>query len=116
MNTSTNPNKSGQVPEGFSSFREFYPFYLSEHSHPVSRLLHVIGSLSVLALLFYAVLSGHYLWLWLLPLVGYGFAWVGHFVFEKNRPATFKYPLYSFMGDWKMLYQVMTGKIGLKPD
>ncbi len=98
----------------YRSFAEFYPFYLSEHQHPVSRLLHVLGSLLVLALLLYAVVSGHYQLLWLLPVAGYGFAWVGHFVFEKNRPATFTYPLYSFMGDWKMLYQVLTGKIRIK--
>ncbi len=102
--------------QGFTSFSDFYPFYLSEHRHPVSRLLHVIGSLAVLGLLAYALVSGRYVLLWLLPLVGYGFAWIGHFVFEKNRPATFQYPLYSFMGDWKMLYQIITGKIGLKRD
>ena len=67
------------------------------------RRLHYVGSLLVLAVLFHAVASQQWLWLLALPLVGYGFAWVGHFVFEKNRPATFKYPLWSFMGDWVML-------------
>lgn len=100
----------------YRSFAEFYPFYLSEHQHPVSRLLHVIGSLLVLVVLVYALVSGRYALLWLLPVLGYGFAWIGHYVFEKNRPATFTYPLYSFMGDWKMLYQVLTGKISIKPD
>jgi len=70
-------NDKPESSQGFASFSDFYPFYLSEHSHPVSRLLHVIGSLSVLALLFYALISGQYALLWLLPLVGYGLAWIG---------------------------------------
>ncbi len=89
--------------ERFHSFAEFYPYYLQEHSNAVCRRLHYVGSLLVLAVLFHAVASQQWLWLLALPLVGYGFAWVGHFVFEKNRPATFKYPLWSFMGDWVML-------------
>jgi hypothetical protein len=95
----------------FSSFREFYPYYLSEHQHPVSRRLHVMGSFLVLLLLAYALFSGRWLLLWLLPVIGYGFAWVGHFFFEKNRPATFKHPLYSLAGDWVMFWQVLTGKL-----
>lgn len=95
----------------FSSFSEFYPYYLSEHKHSTCRRLHVIGSLSVLLVLAYVLMTQKWVWLWLLPVLGYGFAWVGHFFFEHNKPATFKYPLYSFVGDWVMFWQVITGKI-----
>ena len=97
--------------QSFNSFREFYPYYLSEHQHPVSRRLHVIGSLLVLLLLTYVLYSGRWVLLWLLPVIGYGFAWVGHFFFEKNKPATFKHPWYSLAGDWVMFWQVLTGKL-----
>ncbi|WP_076408138.1 DUF962 domain-containing protein [Shewanella sp. UCD-KL12] len=89
----------------YPSFKAFYPFYLSQHSDRKCRALHYIGSLSVLALFAFSVSFGLYQLLLLLPLVGYGFAWIGHFVFEKNRPATFQYPLYSFFADWVMLAQ-----------
>ena len=95
----------------FQSFAEFYPYYLQEHSNDTCRRLHYVGSLLVLGILVYALLTQQWLWLLALPLAGYGFAWVGHFVFEKNRPATFKYPLYSFMGDWMMLRDALTGRI-----
>jgi hypothetical protein len=103
---------NAQAPERtFGSFAEFYPYYLAEHSHPVCRRLHYVGSLLVLALLGYTLATGQWLLLLALPVVGYGFAWIGHFVFEKNRPATFKHPLYSFMGDWVMLRDGLTGRI-----
>ena len=95
----------------FNSFQEFYPFYLSQHADLVCRRLHVLGSLLVLAALAVVMVSGQWPYLLLVPLLGYGFAWVGHFVFEKNKPATFSHPIYSFMGDWVMLYQVLTGKV-----
>jgi len=87
----------------FNSFAEFYPYYLQEHSNPVCRRLHYVGSVLVLVLLACVLVTRHWPLLLALPVVGYGFAWIGHFVFEKNRPATFKHPLYSFMGDWVML-------------
>ena len=96
---------------GYSSFAEFYPFYLNEHRNRSCRRLHFVGSTLVLAVIVLAVLSGHLRWLWLMPLIGYGFAWVGHFAFEKNRPATFKHPLYSLAGDWVMYGQMLRGKI-----
>lgn len=95
----------------FSSFREFYPFYLSEHSHRTSRRLHVVGSLGVLALVLVALVQRNAWWLLAALLCGYAFAWIGHFLFEKNRPATFKHPVYSFIGDWVMLKDVLAGKI-----
>ena len=97
--------------EGFNNFAEFYPFYLQEHSDDTCRRLHFIGSTLVLAIVFYVIYSGNMMMLWSLPVVGYGFAWVGHFFFEKNKPATFKYPIYSFIGDWVMYKDIITGKI-----
>ncbi|MDN7137679.1 DUF962 domain-containing protein [Pseudidiomarina sp. 1ASP75-14] len=86
----------------FSSFKEFYPYYLKEHSNPRCRAMHYIGSTLVLALLAYAFITQQWLWLVAIPVVGYGFAWLGHFLFEHNRPATFKHPWYSLLADWVM--------------
>ncbi len=99
------------MPQTFASFREFYPFYLGEHLDPICRTLHFVGSTLVLGLIAAALITGKLLLLAAVPLAGYGFAWVGHFVFEKNKPATFKYPLWSFMGDWVMYKDIWTGKI-----
>ena len=97
------------VEERYRSFAAFYPFYLTEHVNPVSRRLHVVGTSLVIACLALGFLRD---WRFFLaaPLVGYGFAWVGHFAFEKNRPATFKYPLYSLAGDFRLWFEVVTGK------
>ncbi len=95
----------------FNSFAEFYPYYLQEHSNDICRRLHYVGSLLVLGILAYALTSQQWIWFLAIPFAGYGFAWVGHFVFEKNKPATFKYPLYSLMGDWVMLKDAFTGRI-----
>ncbi len=97
----------------FASFSEFYPFYLQEHSNRVSRRLHFVGSWGVLALLGMALFTGNAWWALGALFCGYGFAWVGHFFFEKNRPATFKHPLYSFAGDWVMFKDILTGKVRL---
>ena len=102
---------SAETTARFTSFAEFYPYYLQEHSNDVCRRLHYVGSLLVLSILGYALFTQQWLWLLALPFAGYGFAWVGHFVFEKNKPATFKHPLYSFMGDWVMLKDAFTGRI-----
>ncbi|QFT21801.1 hypothetical protein FIV02_09435 [Pseudomonas sp. THAF187a] len=102
---------TAQTTERFQSFAAFYPYYLQEHSNLVCRRLHYVGSLLVLTILAYALATQQWLWLLAMPLAGYGFAWVGHFVFEKNRPATFQYPLYSLMGDWVMLKDAFTGRI-----
>ncbi|MBW4936292.1 Mpo1-like protein [Marinobacter sp. F4206] len=95
----------------FSNFAEFYPYYLEEHSDATCRRLHFAGSLLVLIVAVWAITSGKLTWLLLLPVIGYGFAWVGHFKFEKNRPATFKYPVYSLMGDWVMFRDMLIGRI-----
>jgi len=95
----------------FGSFQEFYPFYLSEHANRTSRRLHFIGSCGVLLLLALAIVSGRAGWLWAALVCGYGFAWIGHFFFEKNRPATFRHPFYSFAGDWVMFRDILIGRI-----
>ena len=97
--------------EKYNSFREFYPFYLGEHSNAVCRRLHFAGSVLIIALLIYAALTGQWALLWFVPVIGYGFAWVGHFFFEHNRPATFKYPFYSLMGDWVMFRDMLIGRV-----
>lgn len=102
---------STKAQERFTSFAEFYPYYLQEHSNAVCRRLHYVGSILILVMLGYVLMTQQWLWLISLPFIGYGFAWVGHFVFEKNRPATFDYPLYSLMGDWVMLKDAFTGRI-----
>ncbi len=95
----------------YASFAEFYPFYLSEHSARTTRRLHFLGSSLGLVCLLVMVLTGDPLWLVIGLVIGYGLAWFAHFVFEKNRPATFRQPLYSFMGDWRMFWDMLTGRI-----
>lgn len=96
----------------YKSFEEFWPYYLSQHQHPICRAMHFAGSTAALGLLGWALLTGRKTWLWAVPLVGYGPAWFGHFVFEKNRPATFKNPLFSLYGDLRMLRDA--GRISLQ--
>lgn len=99
---------------GFRSFSEFYPYYLSEHKDPVCRRLHYIGSSLVLAILLTLVVTGAWGYWWLMLVAGYGFAWVGHFKFEHNKPATFKYPFYSLAADWVMYKDFLTGQLEQK--
>jgi hypothetical protein len=96
----------------FASFAEFYPFYLGEHTKPTTRRLHFFGSVLGLVCLVLLGATGNPWWLAAGLVAGYGLAWFAHFVFEKNRPATFRQPLYSFMGDCKMFWQILTGQIG----
>ena len=95
----------------FGSFAEFYPYYLSEHQDRTCRRLHFAGSTVALVCLFLLVFTGNLWWLLGAAVSGYAFAWVGHFGFEKNRPATFRHPFYSLMGDWVMYRDIWTGKI-----
>ncbi|MEJ5864492.1 DUF962 domain-containing protein [Pseudomonas farsensis] len=97
----------------FRSFAEFYPYYLGEHANPTCRRLHFVGTALVIAVFVYALGSGRWALLLLLPLVGYGFAWAGHFFFEKNRPATFSHPWYSLAGDFAMFRDILLGRIAL---
>ena len=99
------------MSQRFATFRDFYPFYLSEHRNATCRKLHFAGSSLVLGIVLLAIVTRNAWWLLAAPLAGYGFAWIGHFAFEKNRPATFRHPLYSLIGDWVMYAQLLTGKI-----
>ena len=96
-----------------TSFAEFWPHYLREHARPATRALHYAGTSLVLLLLVIALWTGHPLLFVAMPVAGYFFAWVGHFAFEKNRPATFRHPVYSLMGDWVMFSDICRGKISL---
>lgn len=95
----------------YRSFGEFYPFYLSQHADRTCRRLHFVGSSLGLAAVCYAVATLNPWWILAGLVAGYLFAWIGHLFFEKNRPATFTYPLYSFIGDWVMWKEILTGRI-----
>ncbi len=95
----------------FANFREFYPFYLGEHRRRATRRLHFIGVCLAVLTLIGVVATQRWWGLILIPMTGYGFAWIGHFFFERNYPATFKYPCYSLMGDWVMFRDILMGRI-----
>ncbi len=95
----------------YENFSEFYPFYLSQHENQTCRRLHFFGSSMIILLVIYTVLSMSWVLLFFVPVIGYGFAWLGHFFFEKNKPATFTYPDYSLIGDWVMFKDILIGKI-----
>ena len=100
--------------ERFQSFKDFYPYYLSEHENITCRRLHFVGTSLIVILWIYVLWTQNWLWLLLTPVIGYGFAWAGHAFYEKNRPATFTYPLWSLMGDWKMWFEILIGKISMR--
>jgi hypothetical protein len=95
----------------YTRFAEFYPFYLSEHSNRTCRRLHFVGSSLALLIAAAGLWRGQPIYLLYALLCGYAFAWIGHFGFEKNKPASFKQPIYSFMGDWRMWFEILTGRI-----
>ncbi len=99
------------MPPRHASFAEFYPYYLSQHANLLGRRAHFIGSSSALGALAQYVVSMNGWWIVAALVSGYGGAWIGHFFYEKNRPASFARPLYSFMGDWVMYWQMLTGKL-----
>lgn len=99
----------------YKTFEEFYPFYLNEHADPTCRLLHFIGTGLVFVTLFWALLTQTWWGLALIPVIGYGFAWIGHFFFEKNKPATFQYPGYSLRSDFKLFFDILLGRQKLLP-
>ena len=113
----TTADEVGQTPRAavdprqFQRFADFYPFYLTEHANRTCRRLHVVGSTLALACLAMLLVTGRPGWLLAGLLCGYGFAWVGHFGFEKNRPASFSRPWYSFLGDWRMFADILRGRI-----
>lgn len=111
QNSEQNLNTIDEAPTQFANFAEFYPFYLSQHQNQICRRLHFVGSTLGLVGLTASVITGKKRYIAAGVVAGYGCAWVGHFFFEHNKPATFKYPVYSFMGDWVMYKDMLTGKI-----
>jgi hypothetical protein len=105
------PIEHKQGDGAFRNFAAFYPYYLSEHSNRTCRRIHFVGSTLGLFCLAMLIVTRNPWWLPAGFAIGYAFAWIGHFFFEKNRPATFKYPFYSFAGDWVMWKDIATGKI-----
>ncbi len=101
-------------PTHFDHFEEFYPFYLSEHRNSICKIMHFFGMCCAQATLVGILLTGRWHQIWILPIFGYGFAWVGHFVFEKNKPASFKFPAYSLRGDFHLWYDLLTGRLGFE--
>ena len=97
-------------PGRFSSFEDFWPFYVAEHSLPLTRRLHFVGTTLLWPILALAVISTP-LWLLAAPVAGYGFAWAAHFFVQKNRPATFTHPLWSLRGDFRMYRLMLLGKM-----
>ena len=95
----------------YGSFAGFYPFYLSEHSNRTCRRLHFVGTSAAFFLILQAIESLNGWWILAALVAGYGFAWFGHVFFERNRPATFSHPFYSFVGDWVMWKDMLFGKI-----
>ena len=98
--------------EEMKTFEEFWPFYVREHSRPATRALHAAGTITATMLLLALAATGRWRWLPLALVPGYAAAWVGHFFVEHNRPATFKHPLWSFMGDYKMVALMLAGRMG----
>lgn len=99
-----------------SDFASFWPFYLREHSKPATRALHYAGTTLVVAIAIFAVITGRWWWLLAMPLAGYFFAWIAHFRVERNRPATFTYPLWSLAADFRMWWLWLTGRLASELD
>ncbi|XAP78311.1 DUF962 domain-containing protein [Citromicrobium bathyomarinum] len=100
----------------YTTFAEFWPFYLREHSRPATRRLHYVGTGLVIALAGVALASRNWWLLLALPVAGYFFAWIAHFRVERNRPATFTYPLWSLIADFRMFFLWITGRLGPELD
>lgn len=99
--------------KAYRTFNDFYPFYLGEHANRTCRRLHFTGTSIAAALFIAALITQHWWFIALAVLQGYAFAWVGHFFFEHNRPATFKYPWFSLMGDWRLWWDILRGRVRL---
>ena len=94
----------------YKTLNEFYPFYLEEHQNTTSRVLHFMGTGLFFSLVIYCISTSSWNLLIFGPIAGYGFAWVGHFFFEKNKPATFQYPLFSLLSDFRLFFEILFGK------
>ena len=102
------------MDKSYTTLKEFYPYYLREHSHPTCRMFHYVGTSLIIGMIIWMFLDFAWWKFLLIPVTGYGFAWIGHFVFEKNKPATFKYPFYSLASDFIMYFHFLTGQIDSK--
>lgn len=103
--------KGVSMEERIQTYEEFWPFYLKAHSHPVNRAFHIFGTLFALILVASFPISGNP-WVFLMaPIIGYAFAWFGHFRVENNVPATFKYPFWSFISDLRMSFCFLVGRL-----
>ncbi len=98
----------------YQTFWSFYPYYLTEHKNPISRVLHFTGTILIFLCIIFGIITAKWVWYIIMPVCGYGFAWVGHFFFEKNKPATFVYPLYSLGSDFVMFWHLITGQLNKK--
>jgi hypothetical protein len=105
------PIESSMPNDRYNSFADFYPFYLSEHRTTACRRLHFAGTATVIGLLVAGLMLTKWWLLALTPIAGYGFAWLGHFVFERNKPATFAHPWYSLIADFVMFRDILVGRI-----
>lgn len=103
-------HKLTAMAERIRTYREFYQFYLTEHSKTGTRIFHFIGTFLVFFVIGYVISSGKERFLWYIPIVGYGFAWFSHAVIERNKPATFKYPLWSLISDFRLFFELLIGK------
>ncbi len=98
----------------YKTFKAFYPYYLKEHADKNNRMLHFVGTLLLIIFFALGIITGKWWFFALIPVIGYGFAWVGHYFIEKNKPATFTYPFYSLAGDFRMFWDTLTGTINDK--
>jgi hypothetical protein len=98
----------------YTTFNSFYEYYLTEHSNANNRKVHFIGTLLLIFSFLIGIVTGKLIFFILIPILGYGFAWVGHYFIEKNKPATFTYPFYSLAGDFVMFWDIITGNIDEK--
>lgn len=98
----------------YKTFKSFYPYYLREHALPINYWLHFFGTLGVISCFVLGIITANKFLFIVMPFCGYGFAWIGHYIFEKNRPATFTNPLYSLVADFVMFWHVLTAQISKK--